>query len=199
MFFVSFLFPFPVILVNDSLWFPFPHSGNAFFHSLPVPELREWNYPFLFPNSQMSFPHFCCKNDLPTLSGKFLRVILCRLESFDFLCLCSWPSLTGTWHCACLQSLWCQRWKSKGLSRRKRPQTERIQVLSFRIFFIDLLLTDFFQMSSWLWQWGLDLREETRGISISECDHNQVTLCFVKRVWTLLLITKNIARIANAV
>ena len=30
----------------------------GFFNSLPVPELREWNYPFPFPfpNSQMSFP-----------------------------------------------------------------------------------------------------------------------------------------------
>ena len=38
--------------------FPFPNWGNGFFHSLHVPELREWNYPFpfLFPNSQMSFP-----------------------------------------------------------------------------------------------------------------------------------------------
>ena len=41
----------------------------GFFNSLPVPELREWNYPFpfLFPNSQMSFPltpvFFC-----PTMS-----------------------------------------------------------------------------------------------------------------------------------
>ena len=69
----------------------------------------------------------------------------------------------------------------------------------FSEFFIDLLITDFLQMSSWLWQWGLDLREETRGISISECDHNQVTPCFVKSIWTLLLITKNIATIANAV
>ena len=30
----------------------------VFFLSLPVPELREWNYPFPFPvpNSEMSFP-----------------------------------------------------------------------------------------------------------------------------------------------
>ena len=36
----------------------FPNSGNRFFHSLPVPELWEWTYPlpFLFPNSQKSFP-----------------------------------------------------------------------------------------------------------------------------------------------
>ena len=29
--------------------------------------------------------HFCRKNDLRALSGKFLRVIFCRPESFDFL------------------------------------------------------------------------------------------------------------------
>ena len=32
---------------------------------------------------------FCRENDSRTLSGKFLRVIFCRPESFDFLCLCS--------------------------------------------------------------------------------------------------------------
>ena len=81
--------------------------------------------------------------------------------------------------------------------RDLRPKGSRFCL--FRFFFIDLLITDFLQMSSWFWQWGLDLREETRGISISECDHNQVTPCFVKSIWTLLLITKNIATIANAV
>ena len=29
--------------------------------------------------------HFCRENDLRALSGKFLRVIFCRPESFDFL------------------------------------------------------------------------------------------------------------------
>ena len=62
----SFLFPFQRILGNDRLWFPFPNYGNGFFsfpsysrilemvsfHSLPVPELREWVFsiPFPFPN-----------------------------------------------------------------------------------------------------------------------------------------------------
>ena len=74
-----FRFPFPGILGNDSLWFPFPNCGNGFFSfpsrsrilgidffipfpfpnfgnvffcSLPVPELREWVFsiPFPFPN-----------------------------------------------------------------------------------------------------------------------------------------------------
>ena len=31
---------------------------------------------------------FCRKNNLRTLSGKFLHVKFCRPESFDFLCLC---------------------------------------------------------------------------------------------------------------
>ena len=31
--------------------------------------------------------HFCCKNNLRALSGKFLRVKFCQPESFDFLCL----------------------------------------------------------------------------------------------------------------
>ena len=61
------------------MFFSFPScsriEGMGFFNSLPVPELREWNYPFPFPflNSQMSFPltpgweavfglmrHLCC-------------------------------------------------------------------------------------------------------------------------------------------
>ena len=42
-------------------FFSFPSRsrilGMGVFHSLPAPELREWNYPFPFPfpNSQMSF------------------------------------------------------------------------------------------------------------------------------------------------
>ena len=42
----------------------------GFFHSLPVPELREWNYPcpFPFPNSQMSFPLTPEKNTNKTIS-----------------------------------------------------------------------------------------------------------------------------------
>ena len=63
---VFFLFPFPGILGNDSLWFPFPDCGSGFFsfpfhsrilgmdffHSLPVPELWEWIFsiPYPFPN-----------------------------------------------------------------------------------------------------------------------------------------------------
>ena len=48
-----------------------------FFHSRPVPELREWNYPFPFPfpNSKMSFPltpvtshYFVAKLALKSLS-----------------------------------------------------------------------------------------------------------------------------------
>ena len=31
---------------NDSLHFPFPNSGIEFFHSLPVPEFREWIFLF---------------------------------------------------------------------------------------------------------------------------------------------------------
>ena len=34
--------PVPVHPKNESLWFPFPNYGNGFFHSLPVPKLREW-------------------------------------------------------------------------------------------------------------------------------------------------------------
>ena len=87
--------PFPGIIASDSrsrisgtfffIPFPFPNFGNAFFHSLPVPEfwewifsfpsrsrilgmgffyslpvpeLWEWNFlfPFPFPNPQKSFP-----------------------------------------------------------------------------------------------------------------------------------------------
>ena len=55
----SFPFPFPGILGNDSLWFPFPNWGNGFFHSLPVPELWEWIFfiPFQFPNFRNQFFH----------------------------------------------------------------------------------------------------------------------------------------------
>ena len=44
--------PFPVIPKNGGLCFPFPNFGNGFFHSLPVPEFREWIFfiPFPFPN-----------------------------------------------------------------------------------------------------------------------------------------------------
>ena len=45
-FFLSFPFPFPDIPKNESLWFPFPNCGNGFFHSLPIPELWEWIFPF---------------------------------------------------------------------------------------------------------------------------------------------------------
>ena len=85
--------PFPGIIASDSrsrilgmfffIPFPFPNFGNAFFHSLPVPEfwewiflfpsrsrilgmgffnslpvpeLWEWNFLFPFPNPQKSFP-----------------------------------------------------------------------------------------------------------------------------------------------
>ena len=45
-------FPFPVIPKNGGLWFPSRISGMDFFHSLPVPEFREWIFfiPFPFPN-----------------------------------------------------------------------------------------------------------------------------------------------------
>ena len=54
-------FPFPVIPKNEGLWFPFPNFRNGFFHSLPVPEFREWIFfiPFPFPifgNGFFSFP-----------------------------------------------------------------------------------------------------------------------------------------------
>ena len=92
---------------------------------------------------------FVAKTIYPLYLESFCAWYSADRKGLIFLCLCSWPSLTGTWDCACLQSLWCQRWKSKGLSRRKRPQTKRIQVLSFRIFllicwkliFSDVLLT----------------------------------------------------------
>ena len=56
-----FFIPFP-FLNPGNRFFQFPSrsriEGMGFFNSLPVPELREWNYPFPFPfpNSQMSFP-----------------------------------------------------------------------------------------------------------------------------------------------
>ena len=71
----AFFIPFPFPNYGNGFFFipfPFPNYGNGFFsspsrsriegmgffNSLPVPELREWNYPFPFPfpNSQMSFP-----------------------------------------------------------------------------------------------------------------------------------------------
>ena len=54
------LFPFPVIPKNGGLWFPFPNFGNGFFHSLPVPEFREWIFfiPFPFPNFGNGFFSF---------------------------------------------------------------------------------------------------------------------------------------------
>ena len=53
----------------------FPYSMEIF--------LTVWIYALL--------AHICRKNDLRTLSGKFLRVKFCQPESFDFLCL--WGSL----------------------------------------------------------------------------------------------------------
>ena len=55
-----FPFPFPVIPKNGGLWFPFPNFGNGFFHSLPVPEFREWIFfiPFPFPNFGNGFFSF---------------------------------------------------------------------------------------------------------------------------------------------
>ena len=48
--------PFPGIIASDSrsrilgkfffIPFPFPNFGNAFFHSLPVPEFWEWIFSF---------------------------------------------------------------------------------------------------------------------------------------------------------
>ena len=32
--------------------------------------------------------HFCLENDLRSLSGKFLCVIICQPENFEILCLC---------------------------------------------------------------------------------------------------------------
>ena len=52
--FVPFPFPFPSIPGNNSLWFPFPNFGKVFFHSLPIPEFRE--YLFSFP-SRLSLIH----------------------------------------------------------------------------------------------------------------------------------------------
>ena len=72
MFFFS--FPFPDILENDSLWypfpncgnglffipFPFPNFGNRFIHSLPIPEFWECFFfiPFPFPNFGNGFFSF---------------------------------------------------------------------------------------------------------------------------------------------
>ena len=52
-------FPFPSIPKNESLWFSFPNYGNAFFHSLPVPEFREcfFSFPFLSRIMGMGFFH----------------------------------------------------------------------------------------------------------------------------------------------
>ena len=62
--------PFPRMKTSDSLSrimgmdffipFPFPNFGNAFFHSLPVPELWEWVFfiPFPFPNCGNGFFSF---------------------------------------------------------------------------------------------------------------------------------------------
>merc|ERR1712209_150302 len=40
--------------------FPFPNFGNGFFHSLPVPKFREWIFfiPFPFPNFGNGFFQF---------------------------------------------------------------------------------------------------------------------------------------------
>ena len=56
----SFLFLFPGILGNDSLWFPFPNFGNRFFHSLPIPKFWECFFfiPFPFPNWGNGFFQF---------------------------------------------------------------------------------------------------------------------------------------------
>jgi len=53
-------FLFPDIPKNGGLWFPFPNFGNGFFHSLPVPEFREWIFfiPFPFPNFGNGFFSF---------------------------------------------------------------------------------------------------------------------------------------------
>ena len=42
-------FPFRSISKNEWLWFPLPNYGNEFFHSLPIPEFREW--VFFLPTS----------------------------------------------------------------------------------------------------------------------------------------------------
>ena len=60
-FFIPFPFPnygngffsFPsrsrILGIDFFIPFPFPNFGNGFFNSLPVPELREWNYPISIP------------------------------------------------------------------------------------------------------------------------------------------------------
>ena len=53
-------FPFQSIPKNESLWFSFRNYGNGFFHSLPVPEIRECFFfiPFPFPNYGNGFFSF---------------------------------------------------------------------------------------------------------------------------------------------
>ena len=60
---ILFFFSFPShSRILGMFFFSFPSlsriEGMGFLNSLPVPEFREWNYPFPFPfpNAQKSFP-----------------------------------------------------------------------------------------------------------------------------------------------
>ena len=59
--------------------------------------------------------HFCHESDLRALSGKFLLVIFCRLESFDFLCL--WGQRLFEQK---LQKWYCSAYIREGFRKTKR-------------------------------------------------------------------------------
>ena len=59
--------------------------------------------------------HFCHESDLRALSGKFLLVIFCRLESFDFLCL--WGQRLFEQK---LQKWYCSAYIREGFQKTKR-------------------------------------------------------------------------------
>ena len=59
--------------------------------------------------------HFCRKNDLPALSGKFLPFIFCRPESFEFLCLCYRYYVWILWMLRMLWILWILVWHNPSI------------------------------------------------------------------------------------
>ena len=59
--------------------------------------------------------HFCRKNDLPALSGKFLPFIFCPPESFEFLCLCYRYYVWILWMLRMLWILWILVWHNPSI------------------------------------------------------------------------------------